>query len=127
MIKTIYVRVLNYICVDNYLTVAPEVPNDLDLEPALTLEWNRPLNIPGPENIAVNYTVTINSIDGSGMNFQNVTSMTSISVRFLEEILITQGSECVEFEFFVSATNDAGTGPSARIQDTVPICKLLDN
>ena len=107
-------------------TVAPESPGNLLLQPALTLEWIRPTNIPGPGNVDVNYTVAINSTEENGMNFINVTSMTSLSVRFLEEILTAQGSECVEFEFFVSATNDAGTGPPAKILDTVPICKYKD-
>ena len=107
-----------------YHSDRPKPPGDLILEPALTLEWNRPAsNIPGPENVAVNYTVMINSTDDSGMNFLNVTSMTSISVHFLEEILVAEGSQCVEFEFSVSATNDAGTGPPAILLDTVPICK----
>ena len=105
----------------------PEAPRDLILEPALTLEWTRPTNIPGPENVDVNYTITINSIDNGvpPMNYQNFTSMTSLSVLFLEEIISTQGSQCVEFQFIISATNDAGTGPSMRLIDTVPICKLI--
>ena len=106
-------------------TVAPEAPGELMLEPTLTLlEWARPGNIPGPGNVDVNYTVVINRTDNSGMTFQYVTSMTSFSVQFLEEMLTAEGRQCVEFEFFVSATNDAGTGPFARILDTVPICKL---
>ena len=88
------------------------MPGDLILEPALTLEWKRPTNIPTHENVTVNYTVTINSTEEDGMNFVNVTSHT-----------IAQRSECVEFEFSVSATNDAGTGPLTRILDTIPICK----
>ena len=108
-----------------YLSDRSTAPGDLILEPALTLEWTRPTNIPGPENVDVNYTVIINSTKDSGMIYQNVTSMTSLSVQFLEEIISSQGSQCVEFEFIVSATNDAGTGPPARILDTVPICKLI--
>ena len=59
------------------------------------------------------------------MNFRNFTSDTSFSVQFLEDMLRDSGSECIEFEFFVSATNDAGTGPMAGIKDTVPICKIF--
>lgn len=71
----------------------------------------------------VNYTITINSIEDGvpPVNYRNVTSMTSLSVRFLEE-----GSQCVEFEFIINATNDAGTGPSTRFIDTVPICKSIN-
>ena len=61
------------------------------------------------------------------MNFQNTTSETSFSVQFLEEMLAVVGSQCVEFEFFVIATNEAGSGPSARILDTVPVCELVKN
>ena len=85
------------------------------------LVWDRPTNVPNEVNIT--YTVEINSTDGS-MSFQNITSETTFSVHFLEEILPAVGSQCVEFEFFVFATNDAGTGPTVRILDTVPICKL---
>ena len=108
-----------------YLSDSPEAPGNLILEPALTLEWTRPIigNIPGPENVNISYTVVINSTEDNGLSYQNVTSMTSLSVHFVEEIISAQGSQCVEFEFIVSATNDAGTGPSTSILDTVPICK----
>ena len=104
----------------------PKAPSDLILKPALTLEWNRPpTNISQPENVPVSYNVMINRTGGGERNFQSTTSMTSISVHFLEEMLTAEGSQCVEFEFFVSATNDAGTGSPAKILDTVPICKDL--
>ena len=108
-----------------YLSDSPEAPGNLILEPALTLEWTRPTigNIPGPENVNISYTIVINSTEDNGLSYQNVTSMTSLSVHFVEEIISAQGSQCVEFEFIVSATNDAGTGPSTSILDTVPICK----
>ena len=110
-----------------YFLDPPEAPLDFILEPALTLEWNRPTNIPGPENVNVTYAITINSIedDVPPMNYQNSTSMTSLSVVFLEEIISAQGNQCVEFEFIINATNDAGTGPSRSFIDTVPICKLM--
>ena len=60
------------------------------------------------------------------MNTVNITTETDISVRFLENVLATEGSQCVEFEFFVSGTNDAGTGPPVSILDTVPICELIN-
>ena len=60
------------------------------------------------------------------MNYQNVTEMLSLSVFFLEEIISSQGSQCVEFEFIVTATNDAGTGPPIRLMDTVPICESVN-
>ena len=61
------------------------------------------------------------------MNFRNITSETSFSVQFLEDMLQLTDGECVEFQFFVFATNDAGSGPLARLKDTVPICKYILN
>ena len=118
---------MNFVHVHVYFLDPPEAPRDFIIEPALTLEWSRPTNIPGPENVNVTYTITINSIedDVPPMNYQNSTSMTSLSVVFLEEIISAQGNQCVEFEFIISATNDAGTGPSTRFIDTVPICELM--
>ena len=73
----------------------------------------------------ISYTIESNATDGSGMNFRNFTSDTSFSVQFLEDLLRDLGSECVEFEFFVFATNDAGSGPLMREMDTVPICEFV--
>ena len=98
--------------------------HNFDIVPSLMLVWDRPTNV--PSEVSITYTVEINSTDGS-MSFQNITSETTFSVHFLEEMLPVAGSQCVEFEFFVSATNDAGTGPTVRILDTVPICKLMGN
>ena len=100
----------------------PEVPGNLMLLPALTLEWTRPQNV--PIAVPISYTIEINATDGNGMNSVNITSETALSVHFLEELLTTTGSQCVEFEFFVSGMNDAGTGPRDSILDTVPICEL---
>ena len=103
----------------------PEAVKDLDIEPSLTLVWTRPTN--SLDQIDITYTVEINATDESSavMNVRNTTSETSFSVQFLEEMLAVVGSQCVEFEFFVIATNEAGTGPSERILDTVPICELI--
>ena len=45
---------------------------------------------------------------------------------FADDIKFCQS---IKLEFFVSATNEAGTGPSTRIVDTVhiPTCKLLNH
>ena len=108
------------------LSDSPGAPDNLILEPALTLEWTRPTigDIPEPENVNISYTITINSTEDNRLRYQNITSMTSLSVLFLEEIISAKESQCVEFEFIVSATNGAGTGPATSILDTVPICKL---
>ena len=101
----------------------PTAPTDFTIQPSLMLLWTRPSNV--PLQVPTYYTIEINTTEDGGMNFRNFTSYTSLSVQFLEELLRDLESECVEFEFFVSATNDAGTGPSVRVVDTVPICKLL--
>ena len=105
-------------------TASPNAPGNLRLVPAapsLTLEWDRPTNV--PDRVPVTYQVEINSTGGSGMNFVNITTLTSLSVHFLEELLTT--GQCVMFDFFVRASNDAGTSPLAGIVDTVPICELI--
>ena len=95
----------------------------MTLKPDLTLEWKRLIDIPTHDSITVNYTVVINSTEIEEMTFVNVTSMTSLSVRFLEEMLTARGNQCVEFEFTVSGMNEAGTGLPARITDTLPLCE----
>ena len=75
-----------------------------------------------PNEVDITYIVEINSTDNT-MNFKNTTSETTISLLFLEEMLPLVGRVCVEFEFFISATNDAGVSPVVRIMDTVPICE----
>ena len=107
-----------------YFPDAPSNVGDLDLQPSLSLEWSRPSDPPFTE-VNTNYTVEINATEEDGMSFRNFTSDTSLSVQFLEDMLQRLGSDCVEFEFSVSATNDAGTGPLRTIKDTVPICKSM--
>ena len=102
--------------------VPPEAPGNLELgpdDPTLTLEWDRPANVPAP--VPITYVVEINSTEESELNFRNVTAMTSFSVHFLEELLAL--GQCVMFDFFVGGVNEAGAGPLASITDTVPICK----
>ena len=112
----------------HFVSSSPDIPDmipNLELFPSLTLEWTRPQNV--PTQVSVNYTVEINSTDVTPeMNFRNTTSATSFSVLFLEGMLPNANGQCVEFEFFVSATNEAGMGLSNRVLDTVPICKLKD-
>ena len=103
-----------------------EVLSDLVLKPDLTLEWKRLIGIPVHESIGLNYTVVINSTKNSEMTFEIVTSMTSLSIAFLEEILTAQGSECVQFEFSVCSMTEAGTGQPTRITETLPICERIE-
>ena len=95
----------------------------LTLQPSLMLQWSRPLNV--PSQVPISYTIESNATDGSGMNFRNITSETSFSVQFLENMVLATDSECVEFQFIVTPANGAGTGPLARVVDTVPICKSM--
>ena len=105
---------------------SPSAPTNLRLSllPSLTLEWSRP-SVPAftQLQVPISYTVEINATEESGMNFVNVTSDPSLSVQYLEDMLRDSDRECVEFEFFVIASNEAGTGPLATIQDTIPICE----
>ena len=102
-----------------------EVLGNLVLKPDLTLEWKRLIDIPVHDNITMTYTVAINSTENHEISLVNVTSMTSLSIAFLEEILTAQGSECMQFEFSVSSTTEAGTGPPARITENLPICERI--
>ena len=95
------------------------------MNPDLTLEWKRLVDIPIHDNNILSYTVVINSTKISDITFVNVTTKTSLSINFLEEILTAQGSECVEFEIFVSGMNKAGVGAPARITETLPICERI--
>ena len=98
---------------------------DLELKPDLTLEWKRRTGIPIHDSSTVNYTVVINGTEIKEMTFVNFTSMMSLSVRFLEEMLTARGNQCVEFEFSVSGMNEAGTGLPVRITDTLPLCERI--
>ena len=111
--------IILYVC-----SAAPAAPGNLVLipgVPTLTLEWDRPTNV--PSEVQVTYLVESNSTNGNGMNFRNTTSSTSLSVHFLEELLAA--GQCVMFNFFVSGSNEAGPGSRAMIVDTVPICELV--
>ena len=91
----------------------------------LILEWDRPSN--APIEVAVNYTVTINSADENitvyNENLYTV-NQTSVSLQFLENQLRKDRADCIMFEFSVSGSNDAGTGQPTKIVDTIPLCKI---
>ena len=74
-----------------------------------------------PDQVTVSYIVEINSTEESELNFRNVTSLTSLSVHFLEELLAM--GQCIMFDFTVRGSNEAGLGPLSSITDTVPICE----
>lgn len=106
-------------------SVPPDVPGNLVLIPdisELTLEWDRPTNV--PPQIPITYLIEINSTEENGTNFPPLnTTSTSMSIHFIEELL-TPG-DCYMFEFYVSGSNEAGSGSLAWIVDTVPICELI--
>ena len=98
------------------------VPSDEDL----ILQWDRPDNVPG--EVPVTYQVTVNSTN------ENVTSLyfptineTFVSLQLLQDQLLNDSAsgDCIMFEFYVSGSNDAGTGPLTTIVDTIPLCKII--
>ena len=92
-------------------------------EDMLILVWGRPAN--APAQIETNYMVMITSVMPGSTQYSPFifnSSTTSFSVHFLEEA--QAGKPCEEFQFFVSAENDAGEGDLAVYNETVPICEL---
>ena len=70
-------------------------------------------------NVSIHYNLEITSAQGNFGPF--VTSGTSYSIHFLEELQMN--NTCEMFQFSVRAVNDAGRGDPRTIPETVPICK----
>jgi len=88
----------------------------------ITLSWSRPQNI--PQSVSVSYLVEINSTMRSNVTYEPVrTSGTAVVIQ--EDVPELEG--CETFEFFVIASNDAGDSDPARIEETIPICRLTTN
>lgn len=88
----------------------------------ITLSWSRPLNI--PQSVSVFYLVEINSTMRPNVTYEPVrTSGTTVVIQ--EDVPELEG--CETFEFFVTASNDAGDSDPARIEETIPICRLTTN
>ena len=130
----IYSSVVNHYfissCVHAYYADPPSaiVMDRLQLVPVdedLILRWDRPSNV--PIEVAVDYTVIINSTDES-MTIYNqylTTNETSVSLQFLQDWLLNAGDDCIMFELSVSSSNDAGSAQLTTIIDSIPLCKIL--
>ena len=106
------------------------VMENLQLEPMdedLILRWDRPRNV--PIEVAVDYTIIINSINDSTTVYNRyfITNETSVSLQFLQaQILdVNAGDDCITFELSVSGGNDAGSAELTTIMDSIPLCKIL--
>ena len=91
----------------------------------LILRWERPSNV--PDEVAVNYTVIINSTNERTTIYNQyfTTNETSVSLQFLQDRLLNAGDDCIMFELSVSSNNDAGSAQLTTIMDSIPLCKIL--
>ena len=99
------------------------VPVDKDL----ILRWNRPSNV--PIEVAVDYTIIVNSTNGSTTVYNQIftTNETSVSLQFLQAQILNDnaGDDCITFQLSVSGGNDAGSAELTTIMDSIPLCKIL--
>ena len=96
----------------------PETPGNLLLTTSLgniTLSWSRPPNI--PDSVNVTYHVDINSTETNVTYVSLITAATSYS--FSENSI----EFCDTFNFYVTASNDAGDSNPATVKETIPLCK----
>lgn len=101
----------------------PEIPGNLRLVPQkpTVLVWSRPTNI--PENVVVNYTVTINSSTSARSGGGVLSDETQFSIQVLE-MQLADAEECEGFLFHVVASVAlADDSVAAIVMDTVPLCK----
>lgn len=99
----------------------PEAPDNLGILLAIPvfLVWSRPGNI--PEDVVINYTVTINSSNPELSTSLTVSDQTQVSIQFLEEALAAAG-ECVATVFLVVANvADTDDSVAAVLTDSLPI------
>ena len=80
-----------------------------------TLSWSRPPNIPGSVNVT--YLVNIDSIDSNATYLSLILTDTSytLSDKTVEY--------CDTFNFYVIASNAAGSSTTAALKETIPLCK----
>lgn len=85
------------------------------------LNWDRPTNI--PEEVEVNYTVTINSSNSELGNRFHLSDQIQLSIEFLE-MALADAERCEVFMFYVVASvANAGDSVPAVATYTVPFCK----
>ena len=107
------------------------VMDELQLVPVdedLILRWDRPSNV--PIEVAVDYTIIINSTNDSTAVYNQIftTNETSVSIQFLQAQILNDrdaGDDCITFELSVSSGNDAGSAELTTIMDSIPLCKIL--
>ena len=101
----------------------PSPPGRLRLiasEP-LVLAWEKPTNI--PEEVDVNYTITINSSTSDIDDMYFVTGSTQHIINITEAAL---SDRCKAFQFFVIASvAGVPNSEAAFTTDTIPLCKEL--
>ena len=83
-------------------------PNDLTL---LVFSWV----IPADAMDGVNLTYTA-AVTGPSFNISNMTMENYI--EFTDDASL----DCLQHDFSVFASNDAGRGPTSSIPETIPIC-----
>ena len=105
---------------------APMTPGNLRLNQApdgrLILAWERPTNM--PDEVDINYIITVRSMEGSEPSFETSFNTSALSL-FIDIDELVNSTACQLFQFMIQGQNLAGTGRvSTPIIDTVPICKL---
>ena len=103
----------------------PEAPGNLTLDPnaeSLTLVWERPANALAQTTTTYNISI-FNVTDSGNVLYEEAggQSATSYSIHTLEESL--HGMPCQQFQFLVTAENDAGVGITAVYNETLPLCE----
>lgn len=100
----------------------PRTPGNLLLTTSngnTTLSWSRPPNIPGSVNVT--YLVNIYSTESNATYLSLILTDTSytLSDKTVEY--------CGTFNFYVIASNDAGSSNTATLKETIPLCKQRNN
>ena len=96
----------------------PEPPGNLLLISSngnITLSWSRPPNIPSSVNVT--YHVDINSTETNATHVSLI--LTETSYTFSEKTV----GYCYSFNFYVTASNDAGSSSTVTLKETIPLCK----
>lgn len=90
-------------------------------DPALSLVWDRPINV--DDRVDIVYTVEINSSRENGVNYGPFVNLTSTSFLIDFPEALHSNKSCQMYDFYVTATNGAGSSDPARYTETLPISK----
>ena len=121
MVSSLPGTILNLV----YLPDRPEAPGNLTLDliaGRLALVWERPVN--ALAQTITTYNISIFDVTDSGKvpyKGPESQSATRYSIHALEKSL--HGMPCQQFQFLVTAENDAGVGITALYSETMPLCK----